>query len=386
VTAALAHEGADVAQRKPVPWVWALIPLAWLAGAAACGDETETGGGAGAAGAVGATGGGSNTGGQAAGGGPVGGTSAGGGPLGGTAPGGGATGGNPAGGSGGTGGSSPQECTLGSEECAPGDTCRPNEAQDALSCQTPGGTAVGDACTGGWPDECVADSSCQDVYEDGHPSCFALCTFEDDAMPCGEGRLCVPIWGAVGLCFGDDCTPPDEGCGPDRRCAILGGEIMGCVPVGDAGIGESCELEDCVAGATCVSADGQTLCRQLCLDAAGCTVEAGTVCVWPGEALDWGYCREGCNPVTQTGCGGGEACYWEDPAAGSTLCFDEGSLAPGADCSSLTQLCQAGYDCFPDDATNTTYHCRAWCDDTHPCTTGSCQSIDFIRGWRVCTP
>ena len=64
-------------------------------------------------------------------------------------------------------------------------------------------------------------------------------------------------------------------------------------------------------------------------------------------------------------------------------------LGDGADCTSFMELCQAGLDCFPDDPDdlpNTAYHCRAYCDAQHPCSTGTCQSTSFIQGWQYCVP
>ena len=92
-----------------------------------------------------------------------------------------------------------------------------------------------------------------------------------------------------------------------------------------------------------------------------------------------------CDLVLQTGCEDGEACYFSDPQNGSSLCWDEGSLPNGADCSSMA-LCAPGHDCFLDQGSDPhTYTCRAYCDDDHPCETGTCtENADVILGWKVC--
>jgi hypothetical protein len=93
-----------------------------------------------------------------------------------------------------------------------------------------------------------------------------------------------------------------------------------------------------------------------------------------------------CDLVEQTGCDDDEGCYFSDPTAGTTLCWDKGDLVDGADCSSASAMCLPGLDCFLDPGSSApyTYHCRAYCDDTHPCSTGTCQETDAILGVKVC--
>jgi hypothetical protein len=50
-------------------------------------------------------------------------------------------------------------------------------------------------------------------------------------------------------------------------------------------------------------------------------------------------------------------------------------------------LCEQGLDCILNPGSDPwTYNCRAYCDDEHPCTTGTCQSVDGFVGWKFCMP
>jgi hypothetical protein len=243
---------------------------------------------------------------------------------------------------------------------------------------------VGEVCDG--PDTCVADALCYDLEGDGVSHCYALCTALSEGVPCGEEfEVCAPLFlpQDVGLCLGDECVPPDLGCDEGERCAVLLGSGFACLDAGTVPIGGNCEVEDCVPGAQCLHEDFGYFCRQLCTSYDECG--SGQYCVFQWAEIEgWGVCIDGCNPVTQEGCDPHEGCYYSDPEEGSTLCFDAGSLPEGADCSSM-MLCEPGTDCFLEPDTEPfEYYCRAYCDDDHPCTTGTCQTTSYMRGVRIC--
>ncbi|MBM4395359.1 MAG: hypothetical protein FJ087_06675, partial [Deltaproteobacteria bacterium] len=242
--------------------------------------------------------------------------------------------------------------------------------------------------------ECVAGAICI-PWDETRSYCRSACTF-DGKLPCaGEYELCVGdpaaagVGADLGVCLGDPCTPPAEGCGEDARCTVLVAQVFACVPAGPVPIDGDCEVEECVAGAICKHVDdGGYLCRELCRATEDCT--PGQRCVFPFAGIgDWGWCEVPvCDPVLQTGCAEGDACYYEDPEEGSFLCWDEGSLAVGADCSNFNLFCAPGADCFPDPGSDPdyTYHCYAYCDEAHPCAAGTCQDTVLVHGVRLCMP
>ena len=104
---------------------------------------------------------------------------------------------------------------------------------------------------------------------------------------------------------------------------------------------------------------------------------------------DWGQCLEDvCDPVGQTGCAAGEACYYLDADDGWTECWDEGTLVPGAECTGFGEMCIAGSDCVLQPGTDPTeYYCRDFCDADTPCPGGfSCTTTDATYALKFCMP
>lgn len=280
----------------------------------------------------------------------------------------------------------PTSCVPGDGSCDQGEVCRPAFGTSSLVCQTPGEVALGGTCGTADVDDCVADGVCYDVYGTGVNTCRRFCTYEAATIACpGDNKLCVPFFGdqPAGVCIGNDCTPPAEGCGNGQRCAVFMGEVLACMPAGDVPVGGDCEYDFCVPGAGCVSSGSSYVCQELCDETADC--DEGTHCEWPWAIDEWGMCTEGCDLISQTGCEtAGEACYYSDPDVASTLCWAEGSLGEGDDCGSM-EFCAAGLDCFMVEGTDPIeYRCRAYCDDAHPCDSGTCQATDLIHGIHLC--
>jgi len=282
----------------------------------------------------------------------------------------------------------PQSCTMGDNACDEGEKCVPDEEGTALVCVTAGDRAVSETCGSEGVDDCVAGAVCV-AWDDEFSFCQALCTGETNELPCAfPGALCIP-WAeelGLGYCLGDDCTPPATGCAAGLRCSVMMASVFACVPEGPVPLGGDCAEEECVAGAKCVAAElGGYFCTALCHLWEGCP-EPGFNCHYLWDALpEWGLCSEGCDPIEQTGCDPGESCYFEDPEIGSFLCWDTGDLPVGADCSSMTEFCVPGSDCFLDQGSEPlTYSCRAFCDDEHPCQEGTCQESPLVKGTMLC--
>lgn len=282
-------------------------------------------------------------------------------------------------------------CTLGGNECEPGEKCAPDGVDETLVCRPDGDKAAGELCGVSGVDDCVSGTACV-PYDTTSSHCETLC---GATVPCSdEDAICFDWFGpngdVAGICLGDGCTPPSTGCSGGERCTVLSFEgqvVSACVPAGPVAVGGDCSAEECEPGAMCVQAGGLFVCRAFCDAGADC-VDGELHCVWPWPSLtEVGLCRSGCDPVRQTGCEPGEGCYFEDPAEGSTMCWDAGPLAEGTDCSSFAEMCAPGLDCVLDPgSTPFTYHCRAFCDADNDCTSGTCQTTDATPALKVCMP
>ena len=279
----------------------------------------------------------------------------------------------------------PSPCTPLGGECGAGFNCLPNQAETALECVAAGDGKLNEAC--------AANTDCGEglvciPWDDTQAYCRPFCEGGEEPKGCkAQLDVCLPWVEGLnfGVCLGDDCLPPKQGCPEGMRCSIMLDGVFSCVPEGPVPLGGDCTEEDCVAGARCVSDFNGYICTELCqLDKGGSEESYNCLAVFD-QIPDWGYCEAGCDPILQIGCDEGEGCYYEDPEVGSFLCWDKGSLEVGADCSSFVEFCKPGSDCFLDPGSNPfTYTCKAFCDDTHPCPTGSCQPTDLIVGVKLC--
>ncbi len=187
----------------------------------------------------------------------------------------------------------------------------------------------------------------------------------------------------------NSCVPPADGCMDGDRCTMTTAHVFACYPEGTQGAGDDCSTQECQAGLICMQLDGGSYtCREYCQGSDDCPGD-DTHCIWPWpDATDvWGFCRDGCDPVTQTGCGQGEACIYMDPDLGETDCWQAGTLQEGEDCGG-SELCAAGLDCVLEEGTNPfEYYCRRYCDATHPCPTGySCTQTVASGLLKMCFP
>lgn len=121
-----------------------------------------------------------------------------------------------------------------------------------------------------------------------------------------------------------------------------------CVSAGSLEVGESCDAEQCVAGAQCLALDPEepdnATCTAYCdpgtpsfgCDCRGLSLNSGVgVCGAPPEGT--------CDLLAQTGCEDGVACQYDGGSFG--FCGDPGELFEGSSCFGASD-CQAGLDCF----------------------------------------
>ena len=146
--------------------------------------------------------------------------------------------------------------------------------------------------------------------------CLGLCNFrapDPDATCPTEDAICAfQIDDFQGLCL-DTCDPAtNTGCFEGQGCITLGSG-GGCVPTGEQGVGDVCEVDlgpfgQCEAGTICVEFDQfQGTCERLCSPIAplegepSACVEDGTACL-PLEGGEIGLCFSSLELMTGSSC------------------------------------------------------------------------------------
>ena len=244
------------------------------------------------------------------------------------------------------------------EDCsASGKTCNDDNAQAVCV----------EGCSSNCPQ--AGDSRCQGFVLQLCSDVGAGCLQWTDSSDClDDGLSCHQVDASTAEC--SSCEPPDIGCNQDEHCVMLTEYVFGCLPAGPGAAGDDCSSSDCGPGLQCFDFDDGYRCRVLCSNTSDCDEQSHCIWPWLETTEDWGICRPGCDPIRQTGCNQDEACYFEDPDVGSTLCWTAGNLEEGATCS-MSDLCAPGLDCILEPDSNPfEYYCRAYCDPEHPCTGG----------------
>lgn len=204
-----------------------------------------------------------------------------------------------------------------------------------------------------------------------------------DAMPTDGG---APASDAAVLdasdCSESPCriATPQCGCGAGLACVSSAG-VRTCAAPGTAGDGELCTTSaDCAAGLNCSKFGARAppgICIEYCTTAADCTGGGSCTQMLPPEPM-LGLCSFSCDPVAQTGCPGGTACYLfavlSVPDAIPSLassCTTPSGLAEGAACT-RPRDCAPGLTCVPVGAETV---CVPQCVvGGAPCLSGSCGS------------
>ncbi|MBI5526877.1 MAG: carboxypeptidase regulatory-like domain-containing protein [Deltaproteobacteria bacterium] len=176
-------------------------------------------------------------------------------------------------------------CALPEERGGPGERCLPNgTCNPGLVCDKTNTCVEAGAEDGGEPGGDTGSSHDATSEPDGHtlPDTGPgrdtgvldageedWCRGETTGYPC-PGGVCVEEGGGGTGCW-PVCTVPGDAC-EYGSCYSLGipGEFA-CLPTGTRATGEPCvAVNDCVAGATCLDADGLTVCWRFCDETNPC--------------------------------------------------------------------------------------------------------------------
>jgi len=156
------------------------------------------------------------------------------------------------------------------------------------------------------------------------------------------------------------CDPfSNSGCASDKKCtALQSGSSLGlaCGSKGGGAEGDACTRslngadqsgDDCGDGLACFALSGEpsATCRRICpLSGTAHACPSGELCSLIVPGLDTlAFCRKvvTCQPLEQTGCASGEACYFSTSGSYTgSLCAKAGAKKPG-------DTCAAANDCVP---------------------------------------
>jgi hypothetical protein len=279
----------------------------------------------------------------------------------------------------------PSSCDpIAQNSCPSGSGCFLRGPGDVTSC--------GPAGSGGLQATCSADANCAPGYQCLQGACLKICSLPNPACP-GETPYCQPGPGNayLGVCL---TAPPAGACDPVRRTGCASGDACRvepdgqnvCSPSGGGGQGQFCEVaSECQPGYGCLNDYDGAQCRQYCdTRSPACPSENPACRGLPGTWV--GYCAAAtepvCDPVQQTGCATGDACYLYD-FSGATSCTLPGGSGPGAYCS-VANECGRGLGCFegPDGR-----RCRPHCYvETPTCPGEAPYCVPVGQGYGYCAP
>ena len=219
-----------------------------------------------------------------------------------------------------------------------------------------------------------------DVCEGSPPPCASLTRSECGSVPgcnlIGEAPpdlgtdagpsdvdLGSPDSGTMGsMCPAGECDyGSNTGCPAGQACYLGTGGAPVCLSAGTAGMGETCLVQgDCVGGMVCLGSGDSGACHRICCGGDDSVCGAGSSCGAIQGIVGVGGCTLVCDPVAQSGCAAGEACY---SLASGPQCAPPGTGIQGTTCT-YQDDCSMGFGCVGDSATG--YLCAEYCDPTSP--------------------
>jgi hypothetical protein len=212
-------------------------------------------------------------------------------------------------------------------------------------------------------------------------------TAKEDAPPAGEDASAEDAYVITGTCEYVADLLSQNGCDLGKACdlQVSGGQLAGfhCRDTGSTEDYGHCSMQaDCRAGTSCLGGSQEdAACSPYC-DAstkAGCTGNGICATTMDVGAEKIGVCMspDGCDLMSNEGCGEGQACVVISRTTFDTKCLQSGNKADGRGCQSVT-------DCMPGSMCNLT--CLKWCEVPEDCTPpASCQHVGmFAPDLGVC--
>jgi hypothetical protein len=254
------------------------------------------------------------------------------------------------------------DCNLMQQSCDSDSKCAvvlDSAGQSQIACVNATGTrALGESCerSAVGIDDCAAALFCNaGLSPDGKFVCRRYCDASETSAACGQGEACAqPFSLDYGICV-PRCEPGDGTCNAASTCQPAGDGRFACNADGMLTEWESCdENHTCGHGLACYG-----VCLASCSNRVPCPVDES--CVGPAVGL----CQ--CDFFSSR-CPSGQSCKaGKSGAAYYGSCEADGSRTLGSSCSANTD-CTANLMCLND-------VCVAQCDDSRPCTRGSCHVL-----------
>ena len=190
--------------------------------------------------------------------------------------------------------------------------------------------------------------------------------------------------GGTSSTSGGACDPfTNSGCSSGQKCTALqqtnGTLALGCGSVGSKSEGETCTQtasggpqtgDNCTSGLACFATGtgASATCHRMCSPSgAGNPCPGSEICSLAAPGLDTvEFCRltTSCQPLDQTGCASGQACYFSSTGA---LCALEGNQQPGTTCANAND-CVKGSTCIVGAASACSSFCSMASGGTPVCT------------------
>lgn len=231
-----------------------------------------------------------------------------------------------------------------------------------------------------------AGQTCPDNF---HCASDGLCYPPDAGPDLPPKPVCMSETPNVQTCprSGVPCNPT---CGTGCDCGWCGLDLSGAVAClkgtpGTKTTGSSCDpsnANDCAPGLTCKGECGGSTgrCYKFCETNDDCA--SGTTCnMSVGSIHLCSLPDPGCDPVKQTGCPSGLACY---PSGSRTVCDCPGTAGTGVGCL-LGATCLPGYQCVSLTGMSTDGTCQRLCRTSLDCGAAStCVTSGTTYGY--CSP
>jgi hypothetical protein len=202
------------------------------------------------------------------------------------------------------------------------------------------------------------------------------------------------------------CDVVTQSCPANESCDLQSSGNCGtvCRMFGGVGLGQVCTAAtDCARGLVCAgfSSSATGTCHGLCDLPNGNGCPANWDCVFPACATGTGpaICLEECDPLTSSGCAGGQKCVSSvqtDPTNNTTFMISDCVVGTMfgllQDCTPDLFGCPTGSTCYFPNAQQNTATCQPLCHQNSDCPTSAPNCVPFSPpamlgpvGWNHCS-